>query len=179
MARGLIDAGTRKPDLVILDLGLPDGDGIDFIRDFRGWSGAPLIVLSARSAEAAKVAALDQGADDDLGKPFGVAELLARVRAPALRPRGAGHGAAPGEPRRRRPAPDRDGVPPAVRPGQPPRPGADPPPAAARSLGAGLCGAWPLPAHRHGPPAPQAEDDPARPRHLLTEVGVGYRFMAD
>ncbi|SCC91679.1 hypothetical protein THIX_10720 [Thiomonas sp. X19] len=95
---GLIDAGTRKPDLVILDLGLPDGDGIDFIRGFRGWSGAPLIVLSARSAEAAKVAALDQGADDDLGKPFGVAELLARVRA-ALRRWSAGS-AAPGEPLR-------------------------------------------------------------------------------
>ncbi len=82
--RGLIDAGTRKPDLVILDLGLPDRDGMDFLHAFRGWSAAPVIVLSARSDEVVKVAALDSGADDYLGKPFGVAELLARVRV-ALR----------------------------------------------------------------------------------------------
>jgi two-component system KDP operon response regulator KdpE len=85
--RGLIQAGTRKPDLVVLDLGLPDGDGMDFIRDFRGWSAAPIIVLSARSDERDKVEALDAGADDFLAKPFGVDELLARVRA-ALRRRG-------------------------------------------------------------------------------------------
>jgi two-component system KDP operon response regulator KdpE len=81
VSRGLIDAGTRRPDLVILDLGLPDRDGIEFIRDFRGWSAVPLIVLSARTAEPEKVAALDAGADDYLTKPFGAAELLARVRA--------------------------------------------------------------------------------------------------
>lgn len=79
--RGLIEAGTRQPDLVVLDLGLPDGDGIDFIRDFRTWSEIPVVVLSARTAEADKVAALDAGADDYLVKPFGAAELLARVRA--------------------------------------------------------------------------------------------------
>lgn len=79
--RGLIEAGTRQPDLVVLDLGLPDGDGIDFIRDFRTWSDIPVVVLSARTAEADKVAALDAGADDYLVKPFGAAELLARVRA--------------------------------------------------------------------------------------------------
>ncbi|HRE16823.1 MAG TPA: response regulator, partial [Rhodocyclaceae bacterium] len=62
--RGLIEAGTRQPDLIVLDLGLPDGDGTDFIREFRGWSEVPVIVLSARSAEADKVAALDAGADD-------------------------------------------------------------------------------------------------------------------
>ncbi len=82
--RGLIDAGTRKPDMIILDLGLPDGDGMDFIRDVRAWSSTPIIVLSARVEEFDKVAALDAGADDYLGKPFGVSELLARVRA-ALR----------------------------------------------------------------------------------------------
>jgi two-component system KDP operon response regulator KdpE len=84
LQRGLIDAGTRKPDLVILDLGLPDGDGRDFIRELRAWSTLPIIVLSARIEEADKVGALDAGADDYLTKPFGVGELLARVRA-ALR----------------------------------------------------------------------------------------------
>ncbi|MFO1340905.1 MAG: two-component system response regulator KdpE [Burkholderiaceae bacterium] len=79
--RALIEAGTRRPDLVVLDLGLPDGDGVDFIRDLRGWSAIPVIVLSARSAEADKIAALDAGADDYLVKPFGAGELLARVRA--------------------------------------------------------------------------------------------------
>ena len=79
--RGLIDAGTRRPDLVVLDLGLPDGDGVDFIRELRTWSAAPVIVLSARSTEADKIAALDAGADDYLVKPFGAGELMARVRA--------------------------------------------------------------------------------------------------
>jgi two-component system KDP operon response regulator KdpE len=79
--RGLIEAGTRRPDLVVLDLGLPDGDGIDFIRGLRAWSQIPVIVLSARTMEADKIAALDAGADDYLVKPFGTGELLARVRA--------------------------------------------------------------------------------------------------
>ncbi len=80
-ARGLIEAGTRKPDLLVLDLGLPDGDGVDLIRDLRNWSGVPVLVLSARSDESDKVAALDAGGDDYLTKPFGIPELLARVRA--------------------------------------------------------------------------------------------------
>jgi two-component system KDP operon response regulator KdpE len=79
--RGLIEAGTRKPDLVILDLGLPDRDGVDVVRDLRSWSAVPILILSARVDENDKVAALDAGADDYLTKPFGVAELLARVRA--------------------------------------------------------------------------------------------------
>ena len=79
--QGLIEAGTRKPDLVILDLGLPDRDGIELIRDLRGWSDVPIIILSARSEEDDKIAALDAGADDYLAKPFGVGELLARTRA--------------------------------------------------------------------------------------------------
>ncbi|MTW10255.1 two-component system response regulator KdpE [Pseudoduganella eburnea] len=87
MQRGLIDAGTRKPDLVILDLGLPDGDGIDFITDLREWSNVPVIVLSARVNEADKIKALDAGADDYLSKPFGTGELLARVRATLRRQR--------------------------------------------------------------------------------------------
>lgn len=86
MRRGLIDAGTRKPNLVVLDLGLPDGDGVDFINDVRKWSPVPIIVLSARGEESDKIKALDAGADDYLTKPFGVGELLARVRA-ALRRR--------------------------------------------------------------------------------------------
>lgn len=84
LQRGLIEAATRKPDLVILDLGLPDGDGIEFIRDVRQWSEMPIVVLSARSDEQDKIDALDAGADDFLSKPFGVGELLARVRV-ALR----------------------------------------------------------------------------------------------
>jgi two-component system KDP operon response regulator KdpE len=84
LKRGLIDAGTRTPDLIVLDLGLPDGDGMQLIRDVRGWSPVPIIVLSARIDEGDKIAALDAGADDYLTKPFGIGELLARVRA-ALR----------------------------------------------------------------------------------------------
>ena len=81
MKRGLIDAGTRKPNLIILDLGLPDGDGMNFIADIREWSQVPIIVLSARVSEGDKIKALDAGADDYLIKPFGVGELLARVRS--------------------------------------------------------------------------------------------------
>lgn len=81
LKQGLVEAGTRKPDMVILDLGLPDGSGIDFIHEFRSWSAVPVIVLSARTDEGDKVLALDAGADDYLTKPFGVAELLARIRA--------------------------------------------------------------------------------------------------
>ncbi|NUA46545.1 KDP operon transcriptional regulatory protein KdpE [Dickeya solani] len=80
----MIEAATRKPDLIILDLGLPDGDGIDYIRDLRQWSAIPVIVLSARTDEQDKINALDAGADDYLTKPFGIGELLARVRV-ALR----------------------------------------------------------------------------------------------
>jgi len=85
--RGLIDAGTRKPNLIVLDLGLPDGDGVDFILDVRKWSSVPIIVLSARVNESDKIKALDAGADDYLGKPFGVGELLARVRSTVRRHR--------------------------------------------------------------------------------------------
>lgn len=90
LREGLAAAGTRQPELLVLDLGLPDGDGVTLIRDVRGWSAVPIIVLSARADEADKVAALDAGADDYLTKPFGTGELLARVRANLRRSRGAG-----------------------------------------------------------------------------------------
>jgi two-component system KDP operon response regulator KdpE len=83
-ARGEIEARSHKPDLVLVDLGLPDGNGIDLIRRIRVWSPVPIIVLSARTMEEQKIAALDAGADDYVTKPFSTPELLARVRA-ALR----------------------------------------------------------------------------------------------
>jgi two-component system KDP operon response regulator KdpE len=82
--RGLIEIGVRKPDLVILDLGLPDMDGAAIVGKVREWTRLPIIVLSARTAERDKVDALDAGADDYLTKPFGLGELLARIRV-ALR----------------------------------------------------------------------------------------------
>ena len=82
--RGAIDAGTHKPDLAIVDLGLPDVDGVEVIRRIREWSPMPILVLSARVQERSKIEALDAGADDYVTKPFGVGELLARVRV-ALR----------------------------------------------------------------------------------------------
>jgi two-component system, OmpR family, KDP operon response regulator KdpE len=83
-AGALAAAGSHPPDLVVLDLGLPDLDGVSVVRGLRGWCPAPVIVLSARHDQAQKVAALDAGADDYVTKPFGMDELLARVRA-ALR----------------------------------------------------------------------------------------------
>jgi two-component system KDP operon response regulator KdpE len=82
--QGIIEAGVHKPDLIILDLGLPDMDGVDVIKTIREWSTMPIIILSARSNEQNKIDALDAGADDYLTKPFGLGELLARIRV-ALR----------------------------------------------------------------------------------------------
>ena len=81
---GLQLAAQERPDAILLDLGLPDGDGVDVVRELRAWSQTPIIIISARDREADKIAALDAGADDYLSKPFGVGELLARVRV-ALR----------------------------------------------------------------------------------------------
>ena len=88
-ADGLTQAATRTPDVILLDLGLPDVDGIEFIHKLRAWAATPIIVLSARGLERDKVAALDAGADDYLTKPFGVEELMARLRV-ALRHRATG-----------------------------------------------------------------------------------------
>jgi len=189
--RGLIEAGTRKPDLVVLDLGLPDIDGIEFIRDLRTWSEAPIIILSARSTEADKVMALDAGADDYLAKPFGVAELLARVRALLRRHvRGTEGGAqvtfgdVTVDLSRRSVL--RGGVPVHLT-------------ALEYRLLAQLLGnVGRVLTHRHllrevwGPSFVESnhyiriyvarlrqklEVDPAQPRHILTEIGVGYRFQ--
>jgi two-component system, OmpR family, KDP operon response regulator KdpE len=96
-ADGLRLATLQQPDIVIADLGLPDISGLDVIKRLREWFGRPIIVLSARSQESDKVTALDSGADDYLTKPFGVAELLARMRV-AMR-HGANRGATDDEPR--------------------------------------------------------------------------------
>ena len=86
---GLAAAKARRPELLILDLGLPDGDGVDMVKALRQWNDMPILVLSARHQEEAKIATLDAGADDYLTKPFNVGELLARVRAALRRARGA------------------------------------------------------------------------------------------
>jgi len=192
LKQGLIDAGTRKPDLVILDLGLPDGNGIDFIRGFRGWSSVPVIVLSARVNENDKIAALDAGADDYLTKPFGVGELLARVRAM----------------RRRQAAPGADGatvfrfgdveVDQASRVVRKDGAIIHLTPIEYRLLTVLIANAGKVLTHRHllrevwGPSFVESnhyvrvyvghlrnklEADAAQPRHLLTETGVGYRFQ--
>jgi len=194
LQRGLIEAGTRKPDLVILDLGLPDGDGRDFIRAVRAWSALPILVLSARVEEQDKVEALDAGADDYLSKPFGVAELLARVRASLRRLSRTTDDAGPlvhfgavtvdlanrrvtgagGEIRLT--------------------------PLEFRLLTALLHHPGKVLTHRQllrevwGPShvehghylriymghlRQKLEEDPARPRHLLTETGIGYRFVPE
>jgi two-component system KDP operon response regulator KdpE len=192
LRQGLIDAGTRKPDLVILDLGLPDGDGVDFIRDFRGWSSVPVIVLSARVDESDKIEALDAGADDYLAKPFGIGELLARVRA-ALRRRNAAPGA--GNALFRFGDVEVDQANRVVR-----KAGADVhlTPIEYRLLSLLIANAGKVLTHRHllrevwGPSFVESnhyvriyvghlrqklEADPAQPRHLVTETGVGYRFQ--
>ncbi|MDO4437692.1 MAG: response regulator transcription factor [Coriobacteriaceae bacterium] len=90
----VLAAASHHPDLIMLDLGLPDIDGVDVIEKVRGWSAVPIIVISARAEDADKIRALDAGADDYLTKPFSVDELLARVRASLRRSQLAGGGAA-------------------------------------------------------------------------------------
>jgi two-component system KDP operon response regulator KdpE len=193
LRQGLIHVERGRADLVVLDLGLPDGSGMDFLRALRGWSSLPVIVLSARSAERDKIAALDAGADDYLTKPFSVGELMARVRVAVRRQGGATAGAM----------------------NRPVRFGAVEVDLAARRvlrrgervhltpteyrlLGALvghagsvlthrslLCQVWGL---THADQTHylriymsqlrrKLEDDPARPRHLLTEAAVGYRLL--
>ncbi|RDI20758.1 two-component system KDP operon response regulator KdpE [Pseudacidovorax intermedius] len=197
LREGLAMAGTRQPDLLVLDLGLPDGDGLELIRDVRGWSGVPIIVLSARSDEADKIAALDAGADDYLTKPFGTGELLARVRANLRRPRAVGEVQA--DPVFR--FGEGEGAVEVDRMNRQVRRGGDPlhlTPTEYRLLCTLIANAGRVLTHRQllrevwGPShAEQShylrvymghlrqklELDPAQPRHLLTETGVGYRLV--
>lgn len=190
--RGLIEAGTRRPDLIVLDLGLPDGDGVDLIRDLRSWSAVPVIVLSARSSESDKIVALDAGADDFLVKPFGGGELLARVRAQLrrknLQPESASSEIRFGEVRvdLARRVVERGGQRVHLTPieyrlltvliGQPDR---------VMTYQMLLKAVW-GPGHAEdthyvrvhmGNLRKKLEALPSLPRHLLTETGVGYRFV--
>ena len=190
--RGSIGAATHKADLAIIDLGLPDFDGREVIRRIREWSGMPIVVLSARTQERSKIDALDAGADDYITKPFGVGELLARVRA-ALR-----HAARPpnGAPlslgdvtvdlEKRRVARGTEEI--------------RLTPIEFRLLACLGKHAGRVVTHRHllaevwGPSHAEQthylriymkqlrdklEVDPVQPRYLLTETGVGYRLVAD
>jgi two-component system KDP operon response regulator KdpE len=193
--RGVLEAATHKPDLVMVDLGLPDLDGVEVVKQIRAWSALPILILSARGAEADKVAALDAGADDYVTKPFGVGELTARIRV-ALRH--AAHGGKQSAAatlrfgdidvdlqRRLVRADGRD-----VRLT----------PIEFRLLGCLARHAGMVLTHRHllrevwGPSyvdqshylriymkqlRHKLEPDPARPRFLLTETGVGYRLAAE
>jgi len=190
---GLAAAGTRQPDLLVLDLGLPDGDGVSLIRDVRGWSAVPIIVLSARSDEADKIAALDAGADDYLTKPFGVGELMARVRVAMRRAQSLGEaaaqvfrfGAVEIDLAARRVTRHGDEV--------------HLTPIEYRLLGHLIANAGKVLTHRQllkavwGPShvdsthylrvymgnlRQKLEDEPAQPQHLLTETAVGYRLVA-
>lgn len=191
---GLIDAGTRRPNLIILDLGLPDGDGVDYLIDLRTWSQVPVIVLSARADEADKIAALDAGADDYLTKPFSVGELMARVRVALRRgqrsPDGESSTFSFGDvtidfPSRRV---ERAGMAVHLTPIE------------YRLLGVLIANAGRVMTHRHllrevwGPAHAEhthylriymghlrqkLEADSAQPRHIVTETGVGYRLVVD
>lgn len=192
--QGLVEAGTRRPDLIIADLGLPDGDGIDFIRQVRTWSAVPIIVLSARTHENEKVAALDAGADDYITKPFGVNELLARTRASRRRMR---VGQAPADAVFSFGDVEMDLAARVVR-----KRGVEVhlTPIEYRLLGVLVANAGRVMTHPHllrevwGPTHSQStqylrvymgnlrqklEDDSARPRHIVTETGVGYRLLPD
>ena len=96
-AQGLVEAAARVPDLILLDLGLPDMDGVEVARRLREWSAVPILVLSARGQERDKIEALDAGADDYLTKPFGIGELLARIRVALRHAERAGAPGAPAE----------------------------------------------------------------------------------
>lgn len=194
MRQGLTDAATRRPDLIILDLGLPDGDGVEFLRDLRGWSKVPVIVLSARVGEQDKIAALDAGADDYLTKPFGVGELLARVRATSRRRLHAGG--------------DDDAVfsfgdvkiDLSLRTAQKGGVATHLTPIEYRLLSLLIANAGKVLTHRQilrevwGPAhvndghyvrvymghlRQKLEDDPAQPKHILTETAVGYRLVQE
>jgi two-component system KDP operon response regulator KdpE len=191
-AHGLARAAREHPALVLLDLGLPDRDGVDLVRELRLWSKVPIVILSARSAESEKIAALDAGADDYLTKPFGLGELLARVRASARRAVQSTAESSPlvefGDVRvdHLRHVVERNGQAIHLTPIE------------YRLLALLVASEGRVLTHRQilreiwGPGHVESnpylrvyvgnlrrklEADPARPRHILTETGVGYRFM--
>jgi two-component system KDP operon response regulator KdpE len=192
LQQGLAAAATRKPDLVILDLGLPDGDGMEFLRDLRSWSKVPVIVLSARVSEQDKIEALDAGADDYLTKPFGVGELLARVRAASRRRQESGDTQSAvfefGDVK----------IDLGLRTVHKAAQSVHLTPLEYRLLGLLIANAGKVLTHRQilrevwGPSHAEdghyvrvymghlrqkLEDDPAQPRHILTETAVGYRLV--
>jgi two-component system KDP operon response regulator KdpE len=189
--KGLSEAAAAHPDLIVLDLGLPDLDGVEVIRALRGWTTVPIIVLSGRTSGGDKVAALDAGADDYVTKPFGVDELLARIRAVTRRAVAADDGSpvvelgpyridlldkrVTGGPAEVRLTPTEWKLLEAMvrHPGK-------------------LLGQRQLITAVWGPTSTgdssslrlylnrlrrKLEPDPSRPRHLLTEPGLGYRFQ--
>jgi len=192
IAQGLIEAGQSKPDLIILDLGLPDGDGLALIRDLRSWSDVPVLILSARTQEIEKIAALDAGADDYLSKPFNVGELRARVRAMLRRRARTGEQASPlvefgvisvdlsrrlvtrqSQPVHLTPLEYRLLSALLSQPGKV---------LTQRSLLHNIWGPTYIDSSHYlrvyvGHLRQKLEDDPAQPKHFLTETGVGYRFQ--
>jgi len=190
--RGTIDARTHKPDVAIVDLGLPDLDGVEVVRHIREWSAMPIIVLSARSQEQTKIEAFAAGADDYVTKPFGIGELLARIRV-ALR-HAARSGSGSRNLRFENATVDLDKRT-ATRDGQP----IHLTPIEFRLLAALARHIDNVVMHRQllvevwGPTheldthylriymkqlRDKLEADPVRPKHLITEIGVGYRLVA-
>jgi two-component system KDP operon response regulator KdpE len=192
-ARGEQDARLHRPDIVIVDLGLPDRDGLDVITGIRAWSPVPIVVLSARTAEPQRLAAFERGADDYIIKPFSAAELLARVRAIVRRhvrgdfPMGMLKVGGVSVDMSRRVAQDREGrdvrltplehriletlarhgeriVTHAVLLNEVWGPNRDD----SRALRVYI-----------GSLRRKLEPDPSRPRHILTELGIGYRLVLD
>lgn len=191
--QGILEAGRCRPDLVILDLGLPDIDGVEVVRQLRTWTEIPIVILSARSDEGQKVCALDMGADDYLTKPFGNPELMARIRV-HLRKRVNGMADASSQlfqfgdisvdfPQRR-----------VSRAGK----AVHLTPIEFKLLSAMVLGAGKVLTHSYllrevwgaghaerahylriymGHLRQKLEDDPARPAHIVTETGVGYRLL--
>ena len=190
--RGTIDAGTHKPDVAIVDLGLPDIDGVQVVQQIREWSSMPIIIISARAQERTKVEAFGAGADDYVTKPFGIGELLARIRV-ALR-HAVRSGAVGNVLRLENATVDLDRRM-ASRDGQP----IHLTPIEFRLIAALARNVDKVVMHRQllaevwGPShegdthylriymkqlRDKLEADPVRPKHLITEIGVGYRLVA-
>ena len=190
--RGTIDAGTHKPDVAIVDLGLPDVDGVEVVRHIREWSPMPIIILSARSQERTKIEAFGAGADDYVTKPFGISELVARIRVALRHAVRSGSG---GDVLRFENATVDLDKRTAFRDGQP----IHLTPIEFRLIAALarhvdkvvthrqlLAEVW-GPAHERDTHylriymkqlRDKLEADPVRPKHLITEIGVGYRLAA-